>query len=362
MERNQTCNMINIDSMSRINFNKILEVEPLLKNSEHDLHVNNIVSTAKLLKEKETICLESLVMYLGGMAKYAPKKFAAAILRIKDSISTTTCLVFRSGKLVVVGSQSEHHSIYSTQMYRQIIENVNSVYKSNRGLIHSNLVGRTELSSCRITNIVAHVKLKHRPDLKLLSELAADLTAWNPDLFPGLKLLVWLKPKNNCKCIKKKKNKSCACNCRALIFDTGNVVITGCKNLEDVKLSKKLIGMLLDDPDLHNKEEEPAKKDRSLKRREKIIKSSCIEFIGWKEEVSLFDMVQPIKKNGKKITPLPTNNNPPIINACKQKQVDNVKFIASFDSKQARLAVEYLQKNPNDLTEDMMKLLEDLVI
>jgi TATA-box binding protein (TBP) (component of TFIID and TFIIIB) len=348
--------------MSRINFRKLLEVESLLKNSENDLYVNNIVSTAQLLKDKETICLESLVMFSGGMAKYAPKKFAAAILRIKDSISTTTCLVFRSGKLVVVGAQSEHHSIFSTQKYRQIIENIYSVYRIERSLICSTLVGRTELTSCRITNIVAHAKLKNRPDLKILSELAADLTAWNPDLFPGLKLLVWLKPKNDCKCVKKKKNKSCECNCRALIFDTGQVVITGCKNLEDVKHSKNLIEQLLDDPDLHNKDEEPAKKDRSLKRREKIIKCAQIEFIGWKEEVSVFELVQPVKKNGKKIAPLPSNNNMPIINACKNKQVENIKFIASFDSKQARMAVEYLQNNPNELTEDMMKLLENLVV
>lgn len=350
--------MTNIDRMSRINLN----LEPLLKNSEYDLHVNNIVSTAKLLKEKESICLESLVMYLGGLVKYAPKKFAAAILRIKDSISTTTCLVFRSGKMVVVGAQSEHHSIFATHMYRQMIENVYSVYKTDSGLIYSNLVGRTNLNSFRITNIVANVKLKNRPDLKILAELAADLTAWNPDLFPGLKLLVWLKPKDQCKCVKKKKNKSCSCNCRALIFDTGNVVITGCKNLDDVKLSKSRIQMLLDDPDLHNKEDEPAKKDRSLKRREKILKSSYIEFIGWKEQASVFDMVQPIKKNGKKIVPLATNNNPPILNACKHKQIDNIKFIASFDSKQARMAVEYLQNNPNEMTEEMCKLLEELII
>lgn len=349
--------------MSRINFKKLLDdTIPLLTNSEYDLHVNNIVSTAKLLGEKESLCLESLVMYLGGMIKYAPKKFAAAILRIKDSISTTTCLVFKSGKLVIVGALSEHHSIYVTQNYRQIIENVHSVYNSGLGLGVYNLIGRTELNSCRITNIVAHAKLKYRPDLKVLSEMAADLTAYNPDLFPGLKLLVWLKPKANCKCVKKKKNKSCGCNCRALIFDTGNMVITGCKNLKDVNMSKYLIESLLDDPILHNREEEPAKKDRFIKRREKIIKSAYIEFIGWTSNVSIFDLVPPTKKNGKKITPLPENGLEPIINACKQNQVENVKFISSFDDKQVRIALDYLEKHPKDLTEEMIQLLEGLVV
>lgn len=362
----QKFNMTKIVNMSRINFKKLLDdTIPLLKNSEYDLHVNNIVSTARLLKDNESLCLESLVMYLGGIAKYAPKKFAAVILRIKDSVSTTTCLVFGSGKFVVVGSLSEYHSIYATHIYRQLIENVYSIYNTDFGLSLRNLTGRTELSTCIMTNIVAHVKLKHRPDLKVLSKLAADLTAWNPDLFPGLKLLVWLKTKSACKCVKKKKNKSCACNCRALIFDTGNMVITGCKTLKDVNLSKYLIECLLDDQNLQNNGLEPAKKDRSLKRREQIITSARVEFIGWanqQKQTSIFDNVQPVKKNGKKITPLTDNNLPPVINACKNNQVENVKFITSFDGKQARLAVEYLQKNPKDLTVEMMELLEKLVL
>jgi hypothetical protein len=58
---------------------------------------------------------------------------------------------------------------------------------------------------------------------------------------------------------------------------------------------------------------------------------------------------------------LAENGLEPIINACKQNQTENVRFIASFDDKQMRIALNYLEKHPKDLTEEMIQLLEGLV-
>ena len=198
--------------MSKINFKKILDSTVPLT-SDCNLRVTNIVATVQLLGPNESICLESLAMNLSGLIKYAPKKFAAAIMRIKDSISTTTCLVFRSAKIVVVGAVTYYHSLLACQRYRLLIESVGAVYRGENGHLGVyNLTNRMQFKEWRITNIVAHVNLGRRPDLKILSELVADLTAWNPELFPGLKLLVWLRPKAECACVKRKKNKSCKCN------------------------------------------------------------------------------------------------------------------------------------------------------
>ncbi len=119
-------------SMSKINFASILDQIVPLASCGSKLRINNIVGTVKLLNEGESICLESIAVHFGGLVKYAPKKFAAAILRVKDSISTTTCLAFRSGKIVVVGAQCENHSLCACQSYRRRIESVTSIY-SDRG-------------------------------------------------------------------------------------------------------------------------------------------------------------------------------------------------------------------------------------
>ena len=114
--------------MSKINFATILGTIEPLATCGNALRINNIVGTVKLLNEGETICLESIAAYYGGLVKYAPKKFAAAILRVKDPISTTTCLAFRSGKIVVVGAHSKNHSLCACQRYRRMIESVPSIY------------------------------------------------------------------------------------------------------------------------------------------------------------------------------------------------------------------------------------------
>jgi len=63
--------------------------------------LQNIVSTAKLGVE--------LNLYQIGLqgrnVEYKPKRFAAAIMRIRDP--KTTALIFRSGKMVCTGAKSE---------------------------------------------------------------------------------------------------------------------------------------------------------------------------------------------------------------------------------------------------------------
>ncbi len=241
------------------------------------------------------------------MIKYEPRRFAAAVLRIKDSIATTTCLVFRSGKIVVVGTLTKYHSIYACHLYRQVIESVESVYRQDDWLGLHTLLGRTQFNQWGIWNMVAHDALPQRPDLKILSDMISDLASWTPELFPGLKLLVWLKAKDECTCETIKKNKSCACNCRALIFDSGKVVITGCKDTYSVALARDRIRMLLGEEELQDRSGVIVPKNlRFQSRRRKML--AYVEFAGWvgmpkREEKLLPGLLQGVKKRAKIANP-----------------------------------------------------------
>ena len=73
--------------------------------------LQNIVSTAKLGT--------SLDLYKIGLegrnVEYKPKRFAAAIMRIREP--KTTALIFRSGKMVCTGAKSEQDSHTAAKNY-----------------------------------------------------------------------------------------------------------------------------------------------------------------------------------------------------------------------------------------------------
>jgi TATA-box binding protein (TBP) (component of TFIID and TFIIIB) len=262
-------------NISRINFNKILYDTLVIEKDEENkaYSIVNVIGTGELLSPNETLSLEIVSSKLGGMIKFKKKKFAAAILRLKDPIHTTACLLFESAKIVIVGAQTHYHALYACQMYRQIVENA---YPNEEW------VGRFLISKWNICNIVCSFKLEFRPDLTVLMQQAGEIASWNPELFPGCFLLVWIKPKNECKCTtKKKKNRSCQCNCRASVFDTGKVNIAGCVNLKDLHIAKYRVETVLSDPDFLATDIEPGKRERYHYRRRKILE--YVEFVGFKK-------------------------------------------------------------------------------
>lgn len=235
--------------MNREIFHQTLEKTPSLESrlSSPQLHIDNIVANVALLRDGDFMYLDALSLALSGMIKWDVHKFVAAVLRIKDCISTTTCLVFRSGKMVVTGAKTLHHSIYACHLYRRIIEGVEAVYRLNHTLGLYNLLGRTHFLGWKVTNIVMSDTLTKRPDLKRIAQMLGDTAAWTPQVFPALRLLVWLRPKLSCRCQSDKKNRSCACTCKALIFDSGKIVIAGCKTTTEVRIGHDLVVDLCDE-------------------------------------------------------------------------------------------------------------------
>lgn len=244
-------------------FKEVFEtnVVPLNLLPNNTFRISNIVCKVELLLENESIDLEYLSLYLNGMTKFKPKNFAATIVRIKDVISTTTCLVFRSGKLVVVGGKTIHHVLYACHMYRSYLENVNFIFDKHVATLEN----RTCFNGWGIQNIVGSDNLHCTPNLKTLAEHLPEVSNCNPELFPALIILFWVKSKSACRCEKKKNVRSCKCNCGVLIFDTGKFVVSGCTTIEDFLYVKNIIYEIFETDKFYDKE--PETKNRFSIRR-----------------------------------------------------------------------------------------------
>lgn len=367
----------NIPQMLWTNFDTVIEktesLELQVGKDPYETRITNVVSTVNLLDRGEKLALETIATYLGGMAKFQKKRFAAIVLRIKDAVSTTTCLVFRSGKLVVVGAVSWFHALLACHMYRLYIEQVAAPYLDSvtKRIVLSDLKGRTKFEKWGIWNVVASTNSGVRPDLKALTEMLTDVTAWNPELFPGLKLLVWLTTKMKCKCIRRKKNGSCVCNARALIFDSGKVVMTGCKRMEDITLTRKRIQNLLSDEVFQDKAEPLPRNERFEARRRKLLEANQVEFSGFtrppplkkrglEEEQREADeklIVRKFKNKRTRLADLDEHLHP-FVKACLWNQVENVAFMAEYDRTHVRKALEEMEKlAPEDRNGDIMTIL-----
>lgn len=312
----------------------------------------------QLLEEGYSLCLESLSLYLNGMAKYRCKSFAATVIRVKDSISATTCLVFRSGNINVVGAQSVYHSLLACQIYRQIIESVPAIYSNPEEggkLGMYDLVGRTVFSNWSISNIVANYNLNCQPNLRYLSSIAPEISAWKHDLFPGLRLLVWLSPKDQCRCA---SGGGCRCNCRAIIFDTGQVVVIGCKDIVSLNMCLSRIRLLFSDTDMTTTS---------------TTTTAEIEFGGFvgggsgaaastTTTTSIDVVLRSLKRQLTRKTTLEKDKDPKmpvLVKGCKYNQLENVKFMAEIQTDvEIAEAIAYC-KNNIDIVDN--KILEFLI-
>jgi TATA-box binding protein (TBP) (component of TFIID and TFIIIB) len=223
--------------------------------NKHSPVIVNIVSTVRIIEQtadkKYRLPLQSLSMYLGACSQYAPVQFAANIIKLTTSITDSTALVFGSGNIVQVSALTPTHTIYNSQLFRVIIEQVNCAMRTEDGSITiGSLMGRTVFHNNVTHNIVGHGNLGIRIDLKKLRDENPSACKWLPDLFPALKCSIWLTQDQKCNCrnavttpvedndvaeiLSKVVKKKCACTIKCLIFDSGRIVITGGRRIEDV--------------------------------------------------------------------------------------------------------------------------------
>lgn len=215
-QNEKTTNTETKTSINKVNSNKEIEIEIIPT-------IQNIVSTAQLnckLKLKEIALQEQ-------NTQYEPKRFSALIMRIKEP--RTTSLIFDNGKIVVLGAKTEEDSFKACKRIRNIIRSLN--YPA-------------ELTNFKIQNIVGSSDVKFQISLSQLNfnireHVSESRVGYEPEVFPGL--IYRLIPDKSQNSEKNEKSP----NITLLIFASGNIVITGGKNRNQIYDAFKKIYPLL---------------------------------------------------------------------------------------------------------------------
>lgn len=192
--------------------------------------------------------------------QYAPTIFAAAIFKLSSDDTMPTALVFAPGKIVIVTGISESDVILYSHLVRLIVSQIPfnaqergiSPENPNGPIIHNQtLEGITEYIEPKTHNIVASVDLGMELDLKRIQRDHVAGCKLHDDVFPGLKMDVWLNNEYKCICkrqrtqeeeeinkaLKKKELKVSKCKCRikVLCFKNGQLVFTGGRSTKDLQ-------------------------------------------------------------------------------------------------------------------------------
>ena len=220
-------------------------------------NIVNFVATTPILPQtgEYSLCLGT-ISNKWGCSQYAPNLFAANIIKTRDAVSTSTVLLFVSGIMVVVSGQSMNHARNVSQAVRLNIERTHCMMHrinpidGSVEIYKGSLKGRTTCSECSIHNIVGHGSVGFKLNLQKLVDTATNCWKWIPDLFPGAKGKIWLTESIRCECdagapgVIPSKRVKCKCNIKVIVFDSGQVVITGGRTIEEVNAGFRRIRKL----------------------------------------------------------------------------------------------------------------------
>lgn len=137
------------------------------KNTRDDLpQIVNVVATVAIFppgsKKTHRFPLEAIAAQVSGNVQYGPLNLPANILRLRDSVSDSTALVFRSGKLVIVHCLSWEHSRFCCHYYRMLLEQIQCVMRDPEDgdrLKLTTLAGRTQFHNWEVHNSVGYGQL-----------------------------------------------------------------------------------------------------------------------------------------------------------------------------------------------------------
>lgn len=142
--------------------------------------------------------------------EYNPRRFAAAIIRIREP--KTTALVFSSGKMVCTGAKSEEFCLQAAKKFSKTIKKIGF---------------KVQFKDFKIQNVVASCDFKISINLEGLALEHDKFSQYEPELFPGL-IYRMGKPK-----------------LVMLIFVSGKVVFTGAKTRAEIFEAFRLIEPVL---------------------------------------------------------------------------------------------------------------------
>ncbi|MEM0455751.1 MAG: hypothetical protein QXL02_02465 [Candidatus Anstonellales archaeon] len=141
--------------------------------------------------------------------EYEPEQFPGAIIRYTNP--RTTVLLFRNGRIVIVGSKNQN------DIKETIVQLVNDL--NARGVIRSNTTLTADTIKYNIPNYVALGELEFSIDLdNLLTDPDLNLE-YEPEQFPGI--MIWIDKYNS----------------TALVFRNGKIILSGNRDIESMNRS-----------------------------------------------------------------------------------------------------------------------------
>lgn len=161
-----------------------------------EIRITNIVCTCSF---NTTIYLPHFVL-LYPFCEWNRKKFAAATMRFTSP--RTTCLVFGSGRLVCTGACTLIEAKVTIMQAMEMVKNAGY---------------NPHVTDFRVQNIASAFEFSSSLNLAQLYSKWPEETNYEPELFPAL----IFRP-------------SIQSNGVYLIFESGRVVITGCKTIQGV--------------------------------------------------------------------------------------------------------------------------------
>lgn len=190
-----------------------------LKNS-NEYRITNIQSTVSIVPDEFNLPMKDIAHALHGCSKLS-NKFAAIIQRVYFGIAATTCMIFKDGKVIVVGSISPRHAIFASHMYRLYISSVHLSFFNPGANAYTKrtLESMTTFTAFKMNNMCGTAHLGYRVNSSKLARLNQHTVEYNPEVFPGFCAVVNVNPTRNIK---------------ATVFDNGKFTITGCGSVKDV--------------------------------------------------------------------------------------------------------------------------------
>lgn len=168
---------------------------------DRSVHPSGIVPILQIVATVNLDCKLDLktIAFHARNVEYNPKRFAAAIMRIRNP--KTTALIFASGKMVCTGAKTEAFAREAARKYAKVI---------------IKLGFPAQFKDFKIQNMVGSCDVKFPIRLEGLAWSHGHFAQYEPELFPGLIYRMQL-PK-----------------IVLLIFVSGKIVLTGGKRREDI--------------------------------------------------------------------------------------------------------------------------------
>lgn len=168
-----------------------------------DCHIVNVVATyylgLRLNLAKIAYCRRDVPV------TYNPRRFAAMTINVEaPGIDPTTALVFASGNVVHTGAKTEDHSRLSAHYLATFFNTVLKI--------------PVRVENFKITNMVSDMKTGFEVDLYSLKNALGSRATYKPERFPACRI----------RCETDMKQVS-------LIYWSGGVVLTGCKNRDNIR-------------------------------------------------------------------------------------------------------------------------------